>query len=213
MHAAAAFSPVCHSGQRVASAGCTLYSWKGAAWAWPAIQPPTTRVHRKPRKLPLLQSARKNALLSVCISGVNSNHLALFLSFYLRLCLCVWASPFILMFLHSPQGTLGTAAIPMTTSVLLPIINGCLILCGMHLYTCTIHSFDRCADGTSENCIAQISKCMAHFSCTYINPFMLWIHKWCCHLLATSDFIIILIVLNVVCVLHWSYNHAAYKQS
>ena len=82
--------------------------------------------------------------------------------------LCV--SPLLLVFLHPPQGTARTAAVPMTTSVLLSITKAALS--SSAYITRGLLGFDRCADGSSHNCIARINKCTPHYCRTDINLFM-----------------------------------------
>lgn len=143
VHAWAPVCSVCHSGLGVAGACCILYSWMGTAWAWPAISPPTTRMHTQLRQLPLFLPASKNAdvcvhvsvCVCVCIFRVNTNHRFLFFHLNIPLSLCVNVSlPLLLVLLHPPQGTVRTAAVPMTTSVLLSITKAALSSLAYILY-------------------------------------------------------------------------------
>ena len=177
-HARAALCSVCHSGPcaaGVCAAHCTA-EW-GTAWAWPAISPPTTRTDTQ-AGLCLCFSLQERVCarvyvcmrvcvcVCVCICRVNTNHpfpLTPSLSLFLSLALFVCVSPLSLVFRHPPRGTARTAAVPMTTSVLLSISSGCLIPPWVIFYICGLPGFDRCADGTSHICIAPINKCTSRW--------------------------------------------------
>lgn len=71
----------------------------------------------------------------VCIFRVNTNHRFLFFHLNIPLSLCVNVSlPLLLVLLHPPQGTVRTAAVPMTTSVLLSITKAALSSLAYILY-------------------------------------------------------------------------------
>ena len=116
------FCFVCHSGPCVDNVCCTLYGWMGTAWAWPAISPPTTHIHTQPGQLPpsVCVWVCVCVFMCVCVQGKYKSSIP-FSSILLFVCVCVWVSPLLLVFPHPPQGTARTAAVPMTTSVLLSI--------------------------------------------------------------------------------------------
>lgn len=86
-------------------------------------QPPTRR------SVCLSASAHACLCVFVCVCRVNTNHPS-----FTSLCLCLRLCYCLLVFPHPPQGTARTAAVPMTTLVLLSINRAALSSLACILY-------------------------------------------------------------------------------